>query len=253
MQTRSTLFRTKLFFNLECRIKFILLLFLIVASCSSVSGNDDFAIAERAFFFEDYGMARELFQKYAKDGNLVAQIRLGVMYYRGLGVKKDHAEALKWLMLAAQQGRAEAQYLVGEILFEPQTSNVKASRSEAFVWYNKAADQGFDLAIRRMAICYDLGEGIPKDYVKAFNWYLRGAELGDFACQYCVGVMYEEGNGTEKNLIEAYKWFHIVTFGVAPSMQKGWTLLKRDILKSSMKPEEIAEARRLADAWLNKK
>jgi hypothetical protein len=44
----------------------------------------------------------------AKQGNISAQLNLGVMYERGQGVAKDYAEALKWYRLAAEQGNANA-------------------------------------------------------------------------------------------------------------------------------------------------
>ena len=42
-----------------------------------------------------------------------AQYNLGVMYDQGDGVTEDHAEALRWYRLAAEQGHAEAQFNLG--------------------------------------------------------------------------------------------------------------------------------------------
>lgn len=44
----------------------------------------------------------------AKQGNAEAQYRLGVMYSRGVGVRKDTAEAMKWYRRAASRGHAKA-------------------------------------------------------------------------------------------------------------------------------------------------
>jgi TPR repeat protein len=38
-----------------------------------------------------------------------AQFNLGVMYDKGEGAPRDHAEAMKWYRKAADQGNAEAQ------------------------------------------------------------------------------------------------------------------------------------------------
>ncbi|WP_352811818.1 SEL1-like repeat protein [Mesorhizobium sp. M0293] len=45
-----------------------------------------------------------------------AQRNLGISYHDGRGVPQDHAEAAKWLRLAADQGWADAQYDLGVII-----------------------------------------------------------------------------------------------------------------------------------------
>jgi TPR repeat protein len=49
----------------------------------------------------------------AEQGDAVAQRFLGLRYYRGLGVKQDYAEALRWFHKAAGQGDADAQFSLG--------------------------------------------------------------------------------------------------------------------------------------------
>lgn len=44
----------------------------------------------------------------AKQGDAEAQYRLGAMYSRGVGVRKDTAEAMKWYRRAASRGHAKA-------------------------------------------------------------------------------------------------------------------------------------------------
>jgi hypothetical protein len=45
----------------------------------------------------------------AKQGDAEAQYRLGVLYDKGIGVKKDKAEAVRWYRRAAGRGHAKAQ------------------------------------------------------------------------------------------------------------------------------------------------
>ena len=42
-----------------------------------------------------------------------AQFKLGVMYYYGIGVPQDYETAVKWCTLAAEQGDAEAEIILG--------------------------------------------------------------------------------------------------------------------------------------------
>jgi TPR repeat protein len=49
----------------------------------------------------------------AEKGDAKAQFNLGICYYRGEGVTKDAAEAVKWYREAAEQGYAQAQNGLG--------------------------------------------------------------------------------------------------------------------------------------------
>ncbi len=49
---------------------------------------------------------------------VLAQVKLGEMYYKGHGVPQDYNEAVKWLRLAAEQGDAQAQELLDLIVRE---------------------------------------------------------------------------------------------------------------------------------------
>ncbi len=51
--------------------------------------------------------------KLAQQGNLHAQLTLGLMYYEGEGVHQDYAEAKSWFEKAAQKDDVSAQALLG--------------------------------------------------------------------------------------------------------------------------------------------
>ncbi|MBO4568524.1 MAG: sel1 repeat family protein, partial [Candidatus Methanomethylophilaceae archaeon] len=63
---------------------------------------------EGTLFEQDYGKAVELYLKslYLLDGT--RDYRLYLMFSKGLGVKKDEAEALKYLKMAASKGNKDA-------------------------------------------------------------------------------------------------------------------------------------------------
>ncbi len=63
------------------------------------------------------------------------------MYYRGLGVPQDFAEALTWYRKAADRGDADAQGSLGSM--------------------------------------YGNGQGVPKDYVRAHMWFNLAAGVGN--------------------------------------------------------------------------
>jgi TPR repeat protein len=81
------------------------------------------------------------------------------MYYNGLGVPQNYAEALKWYRLAAGQGNADAQYNSG--------------------------------------VMYTKGQGVPQNYAEALKW-CRLADHGFASAQTNLGVMYENGEGCHR-------------------------------------------------------
>lgn len=78
----------------------------------------------------------------AQDGDVDAQYNLGIIYYHGEGVARNHDEALKWFQLAAQQGDADAQVNLG-YMYGRGEGTAKDHRA-SMVWFQKAADQGHE-------------------------------------------------------------------------------------------------------------
>ena len=57
---------------------------------------------------QDYGQARQWYEKAAAEGNASAQHNLGVMYSNGHGVPQDFIQAHKWYNLAGANGNKNA-------------------------------------------------------------------------------------------------------------------------------------------------
>ena len=62
-----------------------------------------------------YGAALRLWLPLADQGHVAAQLNVGILYEKGLGVPQDHAEAARWYLKAAQQGDTEAQFYLGAL------------------------------------------------------------------------------------------------------------------------------------------
>ena len=56
----------------------------------------------------DYASAHEVWEPLAEQGFAKAQFAVGVMYYNGEGVAKDHAQAYAWFDIVAAQGDKDA-------------------------------------------------------------------------------------------------------------------------------------------------
>ena len=77
-------------------------------------------------------------------GDAEAQFNLGLMYYRGQGVRQDDKTALRWFRLAAEQGHAEAQLVLGAMYYGGY--GVSQDYITAHMWANIAAVNGSEMA-----------------------------------------------------------------------------------------------------------
>ncbi|MDP3654301.1 MAG: transglycosylase SLT domain-containing protein [Rhodoferax sp.] len=61
--------------------------------------------------------------------------------------------------------------------------------------------------LRREAITYENGEGVPRDPILAATLYCKSARLGDPQAQYNLGWMYANGRGVERDDLAAAYFF----------------------------------------------
>lgn len=69
------------------------------------------------------------------------------------------------------------------------------------------------------------------------------ADAGDAYAEYYLAARYAEGVGVAKDLVEARKWYFIA------ERRNVYTKSIVDAVESQMTPEQIAEAKRLADGF----
>jgi len=119
----------------------LLMLGVLCVSCSAARGAD-FQAGLEAYQRGDYANAIKEWRPLADAGDAPAQYRLAGMYSGGQGLPQDIPEALKWYRLAAEQGLADAQYMLG-VTYQMGGRGVPADYSEALKWYRMAAEKGF--------------------------------------------------------------------------------------------------------------
>ncbi len=86
--------------------------------------------------------------KRAEQGDAEIQNRLGNIYYWGIGVPEDVAEAARWYERSAKQGNAAGQYNLG--LLHEKGRGVPKDLHEAKKWYGKAARRDYHPARIRL-------------------------------------------------------------------------------------------------------
>ena len=126
-------------------------------------------------------------RKAAEQGDVAAQLKLGVMYILGLDVAQDEAEAAKWFHMAAEQNDATAQCYLGRMYGHGE--GVPQNDVEAVKWFRKAAEQNYAEAQHNLGIMYTTGRGVPEDDAAAVEWYRKAAEQNYAAAQNNLGGM----------------------------------------------------------------
>jgi hypothetical protein len=157
----------------------------------------------------------------------------------------DFATAVQEFRPLAEQGVAEAQFILG--LIYAIGSGIPKDKAEAFKWYRKAAEQGFAMAQYNLGRMYQRGDGVPKNDAEAVKWYRKAAEQGHAEAQVYLGVSYVQGEGVPEDYVKAHMW---LSFAKAQGNKFGAELL--DIIKPAMPPAQIAKAQALAAEWYRK-
>lgn len=173
---------------------------------ASASPNDDgWSAIERG----DYPRALELLRPLAEQGDPVAQVMVGVLYQRGLGVTQNYDEARKLFLLSAEKGNLQASVEIG--------------------------------------LMYAFGLGVTRDYKEAKKWWRPAAEKGYGAAQINLGNMYQHGTGVTQDMTRAYMWYDLAASqpnsrtGGLPSKQLA--AKRREEIRSKMTVSQIAQSR----------
>ncbi len=114
---------------------------------------------------------------------------------------------MQWLERAANHGLAPAQYRLGSLYEKGQ--GVKKDLEKARTLYLSAADKGNAKAVHNLAVLYAEGIDGKPDYRNAAQWFRKAADRGVADSQYNLGILYARGIGVDQNLAESYKWFSL--------------------------------------------
>lgn len=206
-------------------ILFSLLLALSVNQASADEINDDqaFEHAREAYQAKDYEQARKAFKPLAESGHADAQIYMGSIYDKGLGVARDLQKAMYWFEQSAEQGGVKLQYDLG-VRYQRGT-DIKKDDAKAVYWWQKAADAGLAQAQYNLALMYSRGTGVDADHDKAVALYRLAAEQGLADAQYALGLSHTLGQGVPLDYDEAYRLFELAAKQGYPSAQYNLAVL----------------------------
>jgi TPR repeat protein len=127
----------------------------------------------------DWPKAFEEFLSQASGGDPNAQVRIGRMFYEGLGRAPDFHIAESWFRKAAKQGSAEAKYRLG-LLYSEDRKGAPFDLDVAVAFFSEAAEGSPEAAFRLGRLYWD-GVGVPEDRAKARELIKASATAGSSA------------------------------------------------------------------------
>ncbi len=104
---------------------------------------------------------------------------------------------------AAKRGDRQAQYDLGWTYWQ------RDEPMKALPWIKAAADQGLAEAEYLLGVAYLNGRGTVQNYHSAFEQITKSAQHGHLEAQYQLGIFYRDGLGTPSNKESAYLWLNI--------------------------------------------
>lgn len=119
-------------------------------------------------------------------GYAPAQTYLGQIYLDGAnGVPADPAQSRQWGRRAAEGGDPRGMHLYGMQLYEGDGG--ATNQAEALTWLVKAAERGLPDSQYNVARIYETGaDGVAKNPTEALKWYMIAARGGDAEAQAAV-------------------------------------------------------------------
>lgn len=133
----------------------------------------------------------------ATNGYIAAQVQMA-----HFAVPKDYVAALGWLQTPAQEGDAQAQFMLGSLNDEGQgrADNIIDNKTFGKIYW----PHGY-----RINQPTNSGRPLRPNWVEARKWYLLAAAQGHVAAMNNLGVMTALGQATKADVVQAYRYFRL--------------------------------------------
>lgn len=149
--------------------------------------------------------------KAAKQGNVMAFVKLGDFYSAGIGTRRDEKTAEKWYRKAVDAHDPVGEYALWSlnlIRLERQENGDPQNTPESLKLLLASAEQGHPPAQNAIGCFYRTGNGVPKDERKAVEWFRKAAEQGNEDACLNLYNCYRDGIGVEKDAKQAMSYLN---------------------------------------------
>ncbi|MGC9270958.1 SEL1-like repeat protein [Acidiphilium sp.] len=152
----------------------------------------------------NYHLARTNFAIAAADGDARANVNLGIMYDRGVGVKRNLSRAAHYYNLAAKQGSAEGAFYLGQFYQDGAIGKIDVQAARR--WYRIAAERGLSIAQLQLASMPNPLYANAVSQRRRLFWLQRAARSGNTTAEIEIAEVYRRGEGVAVNRRIALRW-----------------------------------------------
>ncbi|WP_417518345.1 tetratricopeptide repeat protein [Minwuia sp.] len=167
---------------------------------------------------------------------------LGELYRDGIGLHQSFAKALEWFERAAQKDLALAYYNASVIYRNPELEFQDMDKGVEYL--KRAADKGHAGAMIDLALSYAAGTGVQQSYDLALEWFTKAAAKNRRSAVR-LAKAYEEGVFGDPDHARAYKWYY-----VAQKSGEVSGIVGRMAMKEKINEPERVTMESEGDAWL---
>lgn len=133
------------------------------------------------------------------------------LFEKGMSVftAGKYEDAVEYFAAAKEKGHESANYYLGNSYYfianQYQSNESDENRyKKAIEYYKKSGELGFASAFIPLALIYEMGTGVKKNYKQAFKYYDLAASLFPVA-KSRLGIFYYKGLGVERDYAKAVK------------------------------------------------
>ena len=194
----------------------------------------------------NFSKVLEWSEKAAFAGEAEGYLRLGQCYETGMGTPVNMEKAVKAYEQAVSMNHPVAQHKLATLLLAGRGIPKNIEKGLALLY--QSADSGFSIAANELGFIHYQGLfGQKADLAKAKALFLKGAEAGNLEAIKNYAVMLKDGLGQKADPQGALRWFLI---GHKGGLDGGDLQSILDGLKKQLKPAEIAQAEKDAEAFI---
>lgn len=159
-----------------------------------------------AFIKDDYEAGFKYIQKSANLGNPVAQYRVAICYFLGIGTKEDGKKAFSIISKLAEEDFPNAVYLLGSFYFNDNGVFVTQDRKMGWDLIKKASTLGSSYAQYEVAMQYFIKKNGKADFSEVVDLMEKAAEGGDLRALYVLALAYAKGEGVKVDLDKSMRY-----------------------------------------------
>ena len=158
--------------------------------------------SERGRFLYDEAYLHSNLRSVVKNQDPIALFCMGMIEIDN--PPRNFAKGIRQLSKSAEMGFATAQATLGMIYFSG--IGVKKNPELAIKWCSRAAREKHPLGMFYLGMAYSIGDGVAQNDDYALRWIRAAADRQLTMAQLTLGMKLATGDGTEKNLELAVEW-----------------------------------------------